>query len=129
MAGIINVIVTIVNVLHDLITSLAGSLGYDITDKDLHFWVIGFIGIFIFLFTQILFKKLAKWSITAISFIYTFTVLLVIVFAIEIEQKITGSGHMEFKDIVVGLYGFLLLFILYLAIRVCFIYIKKFFKK
>ncbi|MGG3467832.1 hypothetical protein ABES02_10180 [Neobacillus pocheonensis] len=125
MDNIIKLIVMIVNLLHDFIMSLTDSLGYNLTDKDLHFWVIGFIGIFIFMITQIAFKVISNWSITAISFIYTFTVLVVIVFAIEIEQKITGSGHMEFADIAVGLYGFFMLFFVYLLIKLIINFIKK----
>ena len=53
-----------------------------------------------FVVVQFLFRFLSKWSITVISFIYTLTVLLVIVFAIEIQQKITGRGNMEFADAV-----------------------------
>ncbi|EKN71335.1 small membrane protein [Neobacillus bataviensis LMG 21833] len=129
MEKIIELIALIVNNIHDFILALTSWFGYQFSDKDLHFWVIGIIGIVIFLFTQFIFKIIAKWSITAISFIYTFTVLLVIVFAIEIEQKITGRGNMEFKDIVVGLYGFLLFLFIYLAIKFAITFLYKKTKK
>jgi hypothetical protein len=117
MTEFIKFITEIVNIWHDVLLKLFKSLGFNLSDKDLHFWVIGVIGIFSFLFVQITFKWISKWSITAISFVYTFTVLIVIVFAIEIQQKITGRGKMEFDDAVVGLYGFLFLFGIYLVIR------------
>ena len=87
------------------------------------------IGIVIFAFTQIIFKKLSKYSITAISFIYTLTVMVVIVFAIEIQQKITNRGNMEFADIAYGLYGFLYIFLVYLLFKFILLAIKMLYKK
>lgn len=118
MTNVIQLITEIVNIIHDTLMNITDSMGYSITDKDLHFWVIGIIGIFLFIFTQIFFKFLSKWSIIAISFVYTFTVLIVIVFAIEIQQKVTGRGNMEFADVVAGIYGFIVLFLLYLFLGV-----------
>lgn len=40
-----------------------------------------------------------------IAFIYVFTVIVVITFAIEIGQKISDSGTMDFADIVFGIAG------------------------
>ncbi|HWQ42379.1 MAG TPA: hypothetical protein VN456_10155, partial [Desulfosporosinus sp.] len=68
-----------------------------------------------------------RYSLTAISFIYTFTILVVLVFAIEIEQKITGRGHMEFQDIVEGLWGFLVAFAIYLGFVIIGRWLKKLF--
>lgn len=82
------------------------------------------IGIIIFAITQLVFKKLAQYSITAISFIYTFTIMIVIVFAIEIQQKLTNRGNMEFADIAYGLYGFLYAFAIYLGIKLIYILAK-----
>lgn len=113
MKETIKVLAEIVNVFHDLIMKLSNAFDLGLTDKDLHFWVIGILGMITFFITNIAFKAISKWSISFISFIYSFTVLLVLVFAIEIQQKITGRGNMEFADVVVGLYGFLLLFIIY----------------
>ena len=73
------------------------------------------------------FKYLVRYSLTAISFIYTFTVLVVLVFAIEIGQKLTGRGNMEFQDIVEGLWGFLVAFAIYLGIVIVVRWLKKIF--
>lgn len=83
------------------------------------------IGISIFAVTQFIFKKLARYSITAISFIYTSTVMLVVVFAIEIQQKLTNRGNMEFADIVYGLYGFIYVFLIYLVIKLIVKFVKR----
>ena len=39
-------------------------------------------------------------------------------FAIEVGQKITGTGEMDFGDVVAGLYGVLAFFAVYTAYRV-----------
>ncbi|WP_226679257.1 hypothetical protein [Mesobacillus jeotgali] len=125
MKSVIIVIAEIVNNIHDLILELSKAAGFTLNDKDLHLWVMGILGIFSFFFVHVLFKSLAQYSITAISFIYTFTVMVVIVFAIEIQQKITGRGNMEFDDAVIGLWGFLLFFFIYLVIKGIIVFIKK----
>lgn len=107
-----------INNLHDFIISFFSTLGVCISDKDMHFWLMGIIGIVIFLVTDAIFKRIARWSVSIISFVYAFTVLMVIVFALEIEQGITGSGIMEFADIVAGIWGFLVIFGAYLGIRI-----------
>ena len=103
----------LVNYLHDLILVVAKTLGLGLSDKDLHFWVIGALGLVVFILSDLLFRFLARWSLSAISFIYTLTVLTVFVFAVEIEQAITGRGNMEFTDIAMGLYGFLIFAAIY----------------
>lgn len=125
MGDFIKLIVAIVNELHDIVIGIMYGMGFSVTDKDLHFWVIGLMGMGGFVVVQFLFRLLSKWSITAISFIYTITVVLVIVFAIEIQQKITGRGNMEFADAVVGLQGFVVLFLVYLAIRLLVMGVKS----
>ncbi|WP_099354842.1 hypothetical protein [Fredinandcohnia onubensis] len=125
MKETILIIAEIVNLLHDIIIDITNQFGLNISDKDLHLWVIGILGIITFFIVQVIFKLLAKWSITAISFVYTFTVLIVVVFAIEIQQKITGRGNMEFLDAVIGLWGFLIFFMIYLFLRLIVFAIKK----
>lgn len=113
-----------INMIHDYIVFKSHNY-LNLTDKQLHFILMGIIGMTIFLIVLPIFKYLAKKSITIIGFIYSFTCLVVITFAIEIGQKVTGGGHMEFADIAYGLYGFLVLFVVYLII----ILIKNFLKK
>lgn len=40
-----------------------------------------------------------------------FTLIIVITFAIEIGQKVTNTGNMEFADIVFGVVGFIVMFL------------------
>lgn len=129
MVYMLKMISSITNNIHDLLIQLFKTMGYNMTDKQLHFLIIGIIGMIIFLITNLIFKQLAKYSIEVISFIYTFTVMVVFVFAIEIEQKITKRGNMEFKDITAGLWGFIEIFGVYLAIRLAVYLLKKGYKK
>lgn len=125
MTETIKFLAELMNKLHDFILLKLQIKGITFTDKQLHFIILGVIGMIIFLATHIVFKRLAKYTITAISFIYTITVLSVIIFAIEIEQKLTKRGRMEFADIEAGFYGFLFLFSIYLMIKLIIYCIKR----
>lgn len=129
MVEILKLIASMINDLHDKVLDIVSIAGYQLNDKQLHFIFMALIGIIIFAITQVSFKKLAKYSITSISFIYTFTVMVVIVFAIEIQQKLTNRGNMEFADIAYGLYGFIYIFFIYLLIKLIVLVIKKLYKK
>ncbi|WLR52078.1 hypothetical protein LC040_03955 [Bacillus tianshenii] len=124
----IRILANMVNDMHDLLLFLSRRLGLHLTDKDLHFWLMGILGMGCFFIVNRIFRVLAKWSIQAVSFTYTVTVLMVIMFAIEIQQKITNRGNMEFADIVVGLWGFIVLFAVYLFILGIF-YLGKYVRK
>ena len=125
MSSALKVITGIMNYFHDKLILSSRYFGLHLNDKQLHFLVIGILGIVFFLFVNKVFKYLIRYSLTAISFIYTFTVLVVLVFAIEIEQKITGRGNMEFQDILEGLWGFLVIFVIYMGCLIIFRYLKK----
>lgn len=107
---------SIINYIHNVIIKLGITLGLSLTDKQLHFIVMALIGFILYLIINPLFKFLSKYNIAILSFIYTFTLLMVIVFGIEIEQKITRKGNMELDDIVWGLLGFLVFYAIYLII-------------
>lgn len=125
MIELLKAIADIINNIHDKVTDIVQISGLGFNDKQLHFIAMALIGIVIFAITQLTFKKLAKYSITAISFIYTFTIMIVIVFAIEIQQKLTNRGNMEFADIAYGIYGFIYIFSIYLAIKLIYMLIKN----
>lgn len=121
-----------VNNIHDLINAFVyQSLGLNLTDKDLHFWIMGFIGMAVFIFIYIFSKWLSKlpFGITALSFLYTLTFMFVLVFGIEIQQALTNRGNMEFIDAVIGLWGFILLFLIYIGLIVIFLIFRSIFKR
>ncbi|QTN00496.1 hypothetical protein ERJ70_15020 [Sediminibacillus dalangtanensis] len=127
MKEVILLLADIVNRIHD---ALMQRFGLTMTDKQLHFWVIGIIGIIAFFIVYFLFKLIAsmKWSITILSFIYTFTMMVVFVFAIELQQALTG-GDMEFADAVVGLWGFIVFFLIYVVIALVILAVIKFMRR
>ncbi|QTC40482.1 hypothetical protein I7V34_15045 [Bacillus sp. V3] len=126
MKEIIWLLTDIVNEVHDAIETIADTMNLNMTDKDLHLWVFGFLGMVIFSFTHILFKWISIWSIEPISFFYAFTVMVVLAFAIEIQQKITGRGQMDFLDAVIGLWGFVIFFFVYILLKTFFILVRRF---
>lgn len=126
MRDIIYLFTTWIARLHESIIGINDDGQYNMTDKQLHFWVIGLFGLALILIIQPVFKGLAENDLTlVITWIYVFTVVLVITFAIEIGQWYTGSGVMESEDIFYGITGFLVLFVIYAIIRATFLTIRK----
>ncbi|UOR11616.1 hypothetical protein [Halobacillus amylolyticus] len=117
MREMIQLLAEIVNMFHDLFLNLSESLGWNLSDKELHFWIIGLLGIIGLIFVDIVFHALAKWSVTAISFFFTLSMVLVFVLAVEIQQKITGRGAMEFNDAAVSVLGFLAFCTVYFIVK------------
>ena len=110
--------VGIVAKLHDKIMQLNNLYEANFSDKELHFLVIGILGMCMLFVIYPLFKYLAKKNHEmVIAWIYVFTVIIVITFAIEIGQKITKTGNMEFADIMYGLVGFLVMFAAFIVLR------------
>ncbi len=87
------------------------------SDKELHFLVIGIFGMGMLFVIYPLFQLLSKNHVLVIAWIYVFTVIIVIVFAIEIGQGITGTGTMDFDDIFAGVAGFMAMFLVFAAVR------------
>ncbi|MEB2631544.1 hypothetical protein [Peribacillus frigoritolerans] len=132
MKEIIQILAEIVNNLHDFILFfVSDTLNSNATDKDLHFWIMGVIGIIIFLFVLFLSNLIARmrFGITILSFLYTFTVMVVLVFAIEIQQALTSRGNMEFQDAAIGLWGFIVFFMVFAVLSSLFLLVKNFFKQ
>lgn len=102
---------------HESLLRINDIFELSLSDKELHFAIMAVLGMLLFFVVHFVFKRLAKWSITAISFIYVFTVMTVLGFAIEIGQQISGTGSMDFNDVVAGLYGVLVFFGIYTAYR------------
>lgn len=113
---------------HHALMRLNDSFELSLGDKDWHFIVMAILGMALFWVVHAVFKRLAKWSITAVSFIYVFTVMTVLGFAIEIGQRISGTGEMDFADIVAGLYGVLAFFAVYTVYRIVIMLIGRIFR-
>ena len=104
--------------IHSFIMRLNDRYEYNFTDKQLHFLVIEILGMAMIFVVYPLFKWLARKNhIMVIAWIYVFTLIIVITFAIEIGQKVTNTGNMDFADIVFGVVGFFVMFAIFALIR------------
>ena len=118
MKAILYKIVDYIAIAHNRIMSLNNAYEFRLSDKELHFVVIGIIGMILFFVVNPLFKALAKKDmIHTISWIYSLTLIIVLTFAIEIGQHITHTGNMEFADIAFGVVGFIFIYLIYAVIR------------
>lgn len=118
MKAFLYFVVELIARVHNRIMQLNNAYEYDFTDKELHFLVIGIFGMLCIFIFYPLFKWLAKHNhVMVIAWIYVFTLVIVITFAIEIGQQVTHTGNMDFADIVFGIIGFMALFFIFSAIR------------
>lgn len=103
---------------HNYLLQLNDAYEYNFSDKELHFLIIGAMGMVMIFVVHPIFKWLVKHGyIMMISWIYVFTLIIVITFAIEIGQRVTHTGVMEFNDIVFGVFGFISMFLLFSVVR------------
>lgn len=104
--------------MHDQILSINDQGGWYFNDKQLHFIVIGVIGMLGIFICYPLFKLLARYNHEmVIAWLYVFTLVLVISFAIEIGQWYSGTGRMDSEDMAYGIAGFLIMFLIFAFIR------------
>lgn len=116
--------------IHNYIMRINDTYEYDFTDKELHFIIIGMLGMACIFVVYPVFKWLANHNhVMVIAWIYVFTLILVITFAIEIGQKVTNTGAMEFADIVFGVAGFIAMFLVFSVIREIYHLIKGLLEK
>lgn len=119
-------IVGIITQIHVAIMTINDSVEYSFTDKELHFIVIGALGILMIILIHPIFNWLANSGHTmVISFLYVFTVIVVITFAIEIGQKVTNTGNMDSADIAAGIIGFFVAFAIFAIVRGIYRLIKR----
>lgn len=110
--------VGVISEIHNIIMQLNNAYEANLSDKDLHFLVIGILGMGMIFVLHPLFLWLAKKNhVMVITWLYVFTVIVGLSFAIEIGQKITNTGKMEFADIMYGLVGFLSMFLVFSLLR------------
>ncbi len=115
---ILYAVVSFIARMHDKILELNDAYEYNFSDKELHFLVIGIIGMAMLFGIHMLFSFLARHGhILVISWLYVLTLIIVLAFAIEIGQRTTGTGTMQFADIVAGIGGFLIMFLVFAVIR------------
>lgn len=129
MVTLLYKIIEILTYLHEKILTWNDNYEYNFSDKQLHFLAVGIVGMGLLFIIHPLFKFLAEKKMTlAISWIYVVTLLVVMTFAIEIGQRYTKTGYMDFRDIVYGMGGFFLMFGAFLIIRLLIILIIRQFR-
>lgn len=122
-------IVELIAKIHTYLLHLNDAYEYNFSDKELHFLVIGILGMALIFIVYPIFKWLAKTDhVMVIAWIYVFTLIIVITFAIEIGQKVTNTGTMEFADIVFGVVGFIAMFLVFAVVREIYKAIIRFFR-
>ena len=103
---------------HERVLRINDAGGWYFDDKQLHFIVFGLFGMLLIFVLYPLFKLLAKRDHTmVITWLYVFTVIIVLAFAIEVGQWYTGTGVMESQDIAYGITGFLVMFFIFAILR------------
>ena len=112
--------------IHEELLRINDSSELFLSDKELHFVVMGLLGMGLLLVIYPLFLILSKHNVLTIAWIYVFTVMVVISFAIEIGQGFTGTGNMDMDDIISGLAGFMLMFFIFAAVRLVLMLICRF---
>ena len=127
---IVDLLIDIIYKTHTYFLSMNDSFEAQLSDKQLHFLIIGLLGIGMLLVIYPLFKWMAKKNLTVlISWFYVFTVLVVITFAIEIGQWYSHTGVMVFNDILAGLVGYFAMSFIFLLVVTIIELIKSIFKK
>lgn len=118
MKAFLYAVVELIARIHNRLMQLNNAYEYDFSDKELHFLVIGVLGMGFIFFVYPVFKWLAKHNhVMVIAWIYVFTLIIVLTFAIEIGQKVTNTGNMDFADIVFGIFGFVVMFLIFSIMR------------
>ncbi|MBO4920112.1 MAG: hypothetical protein J5365_08165 [Erysipelotrichaceae bacterium] len=126
MTRLIYLFIQLITKLHSRVLSINDNHGFDLTDKQLHFLIIGFFGFCMLMAIQ----PIVKWLIRhhaelMITFFYVFTVVIVVSFAIELGQAFSGTGEMDFYDIASGILGFFVFFGIYLIGYLLFDVLRK----
>ena len=123
-------IIEVITRFHNVLLSLNDANEYNFTDKELHFLIIGVLGMLLIFAVHPLFLYLAKRKhIMTISWIYVFTLMIVMTFAIEIGQGFSRTGTMDFDDIMFGLVGFLAFYLVFVTIRAILRFILRLFRR
>ena len=129
MVTLIYKIIEIITYIHEMILTWNDNYEYNFSDKQLHFLVVGVLGMGMLFVIHPIFKFLAEKKMTlAISWIYVVTLLVVMTFAIEIGQRYTKTGYMDFRDVIYGMGGFFLMFAVFFVIRIIIMLIIRLFK-
>ena len=115
---LLHYVVDKVSRLHEYILNLNDVYQLSLNDKELHFIIFGLCGLVLLIILVPFIKWLVKKNlVTLIAWIFVFTILIVMTFMVEIGQKVTGTGNMDFKDMLAGIGGFVVISVVYMIVK------------
>ena len=122
--------VSLVTYMHGRILGINDSNELFLTDKELHFYTVAVFGIILLFCLYPLFRYMVKRNKTLlITWIFVFVFLVGFTLLIEVGQKLTGTGDMDYLDTMAGLLGFIIASVILLIIREIWLLLRFLFNK
>ena len=122
--------VSLVTYMHSRILGINDSNELFLTDKELHFYTVAVFGVILLLCLYPLFKYMVKRNKTMlITWLFVFVFLTGFTLLIEVGQKLTGTGDMDYLDTVAGLMGFIVASAILLVVREFWLLLKFLFNR
>ena len=123
-------VVSLVTYMHGRILGINDSNELFLTDKELHFYTVAVFGVILLFCLYPLFRYMVKRNKTLlITWIFVFVFLVGFTLLIEVGQKLTGTGDMDYLDTMAGLLGFIIASVILLIIREIWLLLRLLFNK
>ena len=111
-------IVILIAAVHDRILALNSRYATGLTDKQLHFLVIGVLGLLVIALLYLPLRALVRRGKTdVLVWLCAFLLVLSFCFAVEIGQYETRTGMLDVRDVAFGMLGFLAFSALWALLR------------
>ena len=122
--------VSLVTYMHGRILGINDSNELFLSDKELHFYTVAVFGVILLFCLYPLFRYMVKRNKTLlITWIFVFVFLVGFTLLIEVGQKLTGTGDMDYLDTMAGLLGFIVVSVVLLIVREIWLLIRLLFIK
>ena len=122
--------VSLVTYMHGKILGINDSNELFLSDKELHFYTVAVFGVILLFCLYPLFKYMVKRNKTMlITWLFVFLFLVGFTLLIEVGQKLTGTGDMDYLDTVAGLMGFIVASAILLIVRELWLLLRLLFNK
>ena len=122
--------VSLVTYMHGKILGINDSNELFLSDKELHFYTVAIFGVILLFCLYPLFRYMVKRNKTLlITWIFVFVFLVGFTLLIEVGQKLTGTGDMDYLDTMAGLLGFIIASVILLIIREIWLLLRLLFNK
>lgn len=112
--------------IHAYILHLNDRFAIHLSDKDLHFLVFAMLGLIGLALVYPVFRFLHRRNmVLTAAWIYVFTLIVILCFAIEFGQHISGTGSMDLADVIAGVGGFLAMSAILALLRSLYMLLKR----